>query len=222
MVQRRKCRECANFIPIDGTIYGRCKVKPFAVKQGGKLTDKEFIPTGGRYACKMDFVQADEIPVEVKKCKRCGKEFVPLHGLQQYCCKECRYPPKDGTIRKCKWCGKEFVAVGNQQYCCTECRYQGAKKYYKKESTKKVGKIKKCEMCGKEFVARTANQKYCCTECAYKAKLQNIKSWCKKSAEQKNAKKENIKQPKVPLSEVMRMAAEEHLSYGEIVIKYGL
>ena len=151
MVQRRKCKECVNFLPIVGTVYGHCKVRPFAVKQGGWESDKEFVTTRGSWACKDNFVETDKIP--------------PM-------------------IKKCKWCGKEFIAVsrGGKEFCCEECR--------KKWSAE-----------------RRAKQR---------AEDKAIKTAAKKKATRKS------KQPKVPLSEVMRMAAEEHLSYGQIVQKYGL
>ena len=147
MVQHRKCRECANFLPIGDTVYGHCKAKPFAVKQGGWKTKKEFLTTGSRIACRTDFVEADEIPVVVRKCKRCGKEFVPTHNRQQYCCEECR---KQATKEK----------------------YQLLRK-----TTNCVGIAKICETCGNEFKAKAANQKHCSQECAKKAKRQSIKSW---------------------------------------------
>lgn len=91
---------------------------------------------------------------------------------------------------------------------------------------------KKCPYCGKEFTPTTNKQKYCCDECRIKwfqeeRKRERAERKAQKIAERSacvstKAKGKPAKKPKVPLSEVMKMAAAEHLSYGEIVIKYGL
>lgn len=91
MTKRYKCRECANFLPIEGTVYGHCKVRPFAQKQGGWKTDKELLVTRSRDACQKDFVKVDKIPDVVRVCKRCGKEFtLSKNGNRVFCCNECR------------------------------------------------------------------------------------------------------------------------------------
>lgn len=91
MIKPNKCRECANFIPIGGTVYGRCRVRPFAKKQGGQLTDREFITSRGRAACKGDFVKADKLPEVIKECRRCKKSFpVTEKSRRVFCCDECR------------------------------------------------------------------------------------------------------------------------------------
>lgn len=158
MAKRYKCRECANFLPIEGTVYGHCKVRPFAQKQGGQLTDKVFLTTRSRNACKNDFVKADKIPEVVKKCKRCGKEFtLEERSRREFCCDECRI----------KWHQEE------------QKRLRAERKAQKALGVKKISSAK-------------------------------------------SGSSPKVKQPKVPLSEVMRMAAAEHLSYGQIVQKYGL
>lgn len=165
MTKRYKCRECANFLPIEGTVYGHCKVRPFAQKQGGQLTDKEFLTTRSRNACnKNDFVKADKIPEVVRVCKRCGKEFVVEEkGRREFCCDECRV----------KWHQEE------------QKRLRAERKAQKALGVKKISSAK--------------------TGSSPKVKQP----------------KEPTK-PKMSISDICKMALEEHLSYGEIVLKYGL
>lgn len=37
---------------------------------------------------------------EVRKCKYCGKEFVPRSGMQRYCCEECQTKAKEARKKR--------------------------------------------------------------------------------------------------------------------------
>ena len=37
---------------------------------------------------------------EVRKCKYCGKEFVPRSGMQKYCCEECQTKAKEARKKR--------------------------------------------------------------------------------------------------------------------------
>ena len=37
---------------------------------------------------------------EVRKCKNCGKEFVPRSGMQKYCCEECQTKAKEARKKR--------------------------------------------------------------------------------------------------------------------------
>ena len=37
---------------------------------------------------------------EVRKCKYCGKEFIPRSGSQKYCCEECQTKAKEARKKR--------------------------------------------------------------------------------------------------------------------------
>jgi ribosomal protein L37AE/L43A len=37
---------------------------------------------------------------EVRKCKYCGKDFVPRSGMQKYCCEECQTKAKEARKKR--------------------------------------------------------------------------------------------------------------------------
>lgn len=56
---------------------------------------------------------------EVRKCKYCGKEFVPRSGMQKYCCEECQTKAKEARKKR----QQEFInavepviGLQNQEY----------------------------------------------------------------------------------------------------------
>ena len=126
-----KCRDCGNFVPIEGTACGKCKARPFARKQGGKLTDKEFITERSKAACEVYFVKREEeIPPIIKPCKQCGKSFeVKAKGKHEFCCSDCRVKwfHEEGKRKrlearakqKCKLCGGPMT--GNGRKYCEDC-----------------------------------------------------------------------------------------------------
>lgn len=87
----------------------------------------------------------ENIRKKIKKCNKCGKDFLPNSNLQLYCSKECR------TITKtCEHCGKEFTRLNkstlrNQKYCSTKCqgesRAKSHEEYYKRFSDIHKGHI---------------------------------------------------------------------------------
>ena len=127
-----KCRDCENFVPIEGTAYGKCKARPFARKQGGQLTDKEFITERCKIACEVDFVKREEeLPPIIKTCKQCGKEFVVTgKGKHEFCCSDCRVKwfheekmrkrLEARANKKCAMCGGPMT--GNGRKYCLSCR----------------------------------------------------------------------------------------------------
>lgn len=81
-----------------------------------------------------------------KKCKECGKEFIPDSPRQEYC--------KDVHYRPCPVCGKPVKAIylNESPRCCSkECRTIKAKE---------SGEERVCEICGKSFKVY-GTQKYC-------------------------------------------------------------
>lgn len=150
MATHNKCKECANFLPIEGTVYGRCKVRPIARNQGGRLNGKEFITSRGKYACTVDFVKADKIPEVVRVCKRCGKEFTVTDNSRRV-------------------------------FCCDECR----ERWHIEQKSRERKAIKE-----------------------EKASAKRVKSSRKKKV--------------LSISEICKLAMEEHLSYGQYVERYGL
>jgi len=37
---------------------------------------------------------------EVRKCKYCGKDYVPRSGMQKYCCEECQTKAKEARKKR--------------------------------------------------------------------------------------------------------------------------
>lgn len=63
-------------------------------------------------------------PVLRRKCIGCGKEFLPTHGKQRRCGKDCgRKSHWYSTPKPCKHCGEVFQPTGGpkQQFCSPEC-----------------------------------------------------------------------------------------------------
>lgn len=98
-----------------------------------------------------------------KACKRCGKLFIPDHGIQELCSKECRSANMSDLkhiVRKktCAHCGKEFEAdKKDKKYCSQSCYFAS------KDKTVTIT----CEHCGKSFTKpyRHRNTKTCSREC---------------------------------------------------------
>lgn len=172
--------------------------------------------------------------LEKKICPYCGKEFEPTHFSQKYCSKDCagrsyREAFKSATARekvgkpmKCVLCGKEFIATSVQsKFCSKECQSKQTKSKAKAKRLEMKSKMT-CEICGKPLTEYRSYD-YCSKECMQKAKklfLKENSDINRRMAKPKRSKKS--KEPKVPISEIVRMGTEEHLSYGEIVKKYGL
>ena len=165
--------------------------------------------------------------MEIKKCEYCGAEFESKHCLQRFCCPEHqkiwakersrskRAAEKVGTTIECEWCGKEFVATTvMSKFCSKQCRefaqYKVAREKRRAEKNKML-----CQMCGKPIGAYHSRL-YCSKKCSYQAS--------KKNSADRDTKPKAVhkpKKPKVPISEINRIGREEHLTYGQVVAKYG-
>ena len=161
---------------------------------------------------------------EKRICAYCGKEFETTKKRKKFCCVDCRYlyhleKNRSRTetklakmVKKCEYCGDEFTPRrANQRYCSRECATKDRYAQIREEHIQERAAAT-CLICGKP-TNRARTIKYCSKECYAIAQRQKLR-------ERQSKKKE--KRPIVPTSEVVRMATEEHLSYGQIVEKYKL
>lgn len=107
---------------------------------------------------------------EPRKCRKCGKEFIPAVTMEHYCaeCRENRYqrPPALRALRwqkrfnktpgKCNMCGKP---VAGMRLFCPDCRKISMRE--KRKLQAKVPQEKTCVICGKTFVTYEHCQKVC-------------------------------------------------------------
>ena len=121
---------------------------------------------------------AQAVPVKIRTCKRCGKEFQydRLNGLGFFCSENCKKIQQkqnnaDAVARYrgsmepliCKVCGDPFIPTYRKQsYCSISCSNRAKNKLF--------GVVFACAQCGKEFKPRAKTSKYCCIECCNKAK----------------------------------------------------
>lgn len=99
--------------------------------------------------------------LEPRKCKICGKLFLPAVGNQIKCpvCRDKKRPPRPMVKKVCKECGKPFETnIYNREYCSRECRE------HHNYTPDRISKT--CEMCGKSFYTTKNNQKYCSPDCS--------------------------------------------------------
>lgn len=175
-----------------------------------------------------------EEEMEKKICPYCGKEFEPTNFSQKYCSKDCAgrsyreafksaaAREKVGKPMKCVLCGKEFIATSVQsKFCSKECQSKHTKSKAKAKRLEMKSKMT-CEVCGKPLTEyRSYN--YCSKKCMQKAKklfLKENSDINRQMAKPRRSKKS--KGPKLSISEICKLAMEEHLSYGQYVEKYGL
>lgn len=114
-----------------------------------------------------------------KKCKMCGKEFVPNCGVQVYCSYDCKRESKNAWFRTyyeqhhcpvygyCKFCGKKFEKKGNKTFCCPEHREEYWKNRDNQNHKRRYIPVEPhetvCKACGKTFLGKWG-AKYC-TDC---------------------------------------------------------
>lgn len=168
-------------------------------------------------------------------CAYCGKEFEAEGKRRKYCSKECykkahkesfrsaRAKEKVGKKIKCVVCGKEFIATTVQsKYCSKEC---ARKLLYQKTRAKRLERKSKmsCEICGKPLT-EYSSYLYCSKECSLMAKRQMLKENSERNRQMREQAKKSAKPkgPKLSISEICKLALEEHLTYGEYVEKYKL
>ena len=159
-----------------------------------------------------------------RKCEFCGKDYMPIMVNQRYCSKDCRLEAdrqakiearKITQTKECEWCGKEFMPnTKGRKYCSNECAKE-AQYIACKEFAIRNKKRKKCEVCGNILIGK--HFKYCSQGCREEAERQR-----KAEAQEIKAKKRRSRKPKLSIGEICKRAAEEHLTYGQYVLKYGL
>lgn len=93
----------------------------------------------------------------MKECKKCGKEFTPQKGLQNYCSLTCRNSRVFSKESKEK---KRIATISH---------WENGK--YDNKKTGVTYKELNCSECGKKFsVPKWKSQKYCSLDCAYSSK----------------------------------------------------
>ncbi len=119
--------------------------------------------------------------------------------------------------RKCVICGEPLDGYRNRKYCSKECaaqaRRESQKRAVKERGGCNIGDIITCPTCGKNFRYSSGRKKYCSVECKEKAGKMGIGKKSRRSPRRKRVR---------TLSEILRAARKEHLSYWEYVNKYGL
>ena len=166
------------------------------------------------------------------KCIHCGKEF-DANGNRKYCSLVCqkdahRIKEKEKRSKEfkkwsanvhCVYCGKKFEPVSRKQkYCSNECMTKLYKDIRDKMAEARGIIIHNCEICGKEYKPFSARQKYCSTDCSREA----YKRASRKVRHIKIIEPKKKKPPTLSISDICRLAREEHMSYGKYVAKYGL
>lgn len=163
---------------------------------------------------------------QTRKCDFCGKEYTPIRGNQRYCTNECRIEAdrqakkeanKITATKKCEICEKEFLPTkSRQKYCSPDC-VKEAHKANQRVFAERHKVQKKCRICG---AILTGRQISCCSkECLKESER-------RRRAEQKQNEvipmPKPRRKPKLSISEICRLALEEHLTYGQYVQKYGV
>lgn len=111
-----------------------------------------------------------------RKCKECGKNFLPIRINQVRCSQKCvrRFRNRwkrekrisQRTEQQCPYCEKQFIPVnGLQKYCNKQCMIYA---YMKSRGTKQPGysgTTHQCVICDKSYSAYLPTQKYCSVKC---------------------------------------------------------
>ena len=101
-----------------------------------------------------------------RKCDRCQVEFLYV-GPKQYCCHDCRYPPRQAV--NCKVCEVRFVPSSKWQECCSVACVGKITL----ERNKKRAQRFTCRNCDKPYTAKNRSRrafKFCSRECAFEAR----------------------------------------------------
>jgi hypothetical protein len=108
--------------------------------------------------------------MENKRCRICGREFMPGSRLQETCGKECGIVLRvqsrvvSGDFRRpearfsvCLCCGKRFPSRSKtRKYCGTDCYHTGRKKHF----------YSVCPVCEGAFYNYTGRQTFCSRQCS--------------------------------------------------------
>ena len=123
--------------------------------------------------------------LEKRICDICGREFMPIKGMQKRCSRECmeagmaRVKSKDRKKWyrdnhplqevQCLYCGRKFMPYRKGiKYCSDTCSIN-AKIERDRLNRKKINIVVKCVVCGKEFESMRGTAKYCSSKCQHKA-----------------------------------------------------
>ncbi len=132
--------------------------------------------------------------------------------------------------QKCAICGTPFEAYRNRKYCSKECAVRAAEetriRQLRERGGRTLGDIIICPTCGKNFLYSSSRKRYCSVECQKKAQKTRIDEAIPVQAASRKITQGDTVRPKKKraktMSEIAKAAREEHLSYGEYVVKYGL
>lgn len=131
-------------------------------------------------------------------------------------------------MRTCIVCGKSY-SIGGYKYCSDECREINQKKIMKTHNDTRYTYdfIKNCIDCGADIEKPHKNRKRC-PECQRKANMECMKRNREKQKEEKATYHRPVfRQESVlgnesrmsSISEIMRLAAEQGLSYAEYMAR---
>lgn len=91
--------------------------------------------------------------MKVKKCKKCGEEFI-AKGKAIYCNKE--------KTETCPICGKHYIVACNSSAPNTCGDYKCIIEYSKKKREESASKeIRICKWCGRPFQPKSVRDVYC-------------------------------------------------------------
>lgn len=91
-----------------------------------------------------------------KKCKMCGKEFVPNCGVQVYCSYECKLKRSNAEKRKTY---QSMDSAAKKKLLEKNAKYHA--EWQKKQT--RIPVYGYCKYCGKKF-DKKGNKQYCCEE----------------------------------------------------------
>lgn len=106
----------------------------------------------------------------------------------------------------CITCGKEYIPNNScQKHCSEACRRKAYADYNKMRNKNREFK---CAWCGKTFIS-DYRREYCTSE-------------CRKAANNRDKKKRRSNKKNNSLMQVVKLAREAGLTYGQYVAKMGL
>lgn len=167
-----------------------------------------------------------------KICPYCGKEFISDNKQQLYCSKKCQIfinlekqknkraeekaKSKVNLVHKCELCGKKFIANNiKSKYCSKECLIKVMNRRKREKNLNRKANML-CMECGKP-IGEYRSSVYCSKKCQYEASKRRLRE-----SKPEKPKPKRQRKPKLSISEICKLAASEHLTYGQYVEKYGV
>jgi len=128
--------------------------------------------------------------LEKRICDICGREFMPIKGMQKRCSRECMKVGMSCVKREdrkkwyrdkhplqevqCLYCGRKFMPHRKGiKYCSDACSIN-ARIERDRQNHKKINIVVKCIVCGKEFESVRGTAKYCSVKCQRKAAAERL------------------------------------------------